>query len=282
MKKEKIIVALLVAMCLISTIVIGIPNTVAKKDSKKSKTGFRKSDNSILDLPVDEENWIPIVPPDPVERPLDEDAEKELELLTYDVKTKKTKKTLKNNTKLDNTKLPGRQGSLPSELITGDPIGYGDRVRVTPTTGYPWRTICKLRMQFPSGWYMGSGFIIDDYHILTAGHCVYSHARAEWAISVEVIPALDSGYTPFYHAWTTSMAVNGWWFYDGSYQDDFAIITLDRNIGDFTGWMGLAYAEPSDSIYTGILNTAGYPGDLVIWYYLTWYCFSVSFLSSSS
>lgn len=261
-KNVKIIVALLVAMCLISTNAIGIPNTVAKKDSNKSKSGFRKSDNPLLNLPVDEENWIPIVPPEPVGRPLGEDAEKELELVIYDVKTKKTKKILKSKNKSDKTilRLPGREGSLPSELITGNPIGYGDRVRVTPTTGYPWRTICKLRMWFPSGQYMGSGFIIDDYHILTAGHCaVYN---GEWAYAIEVIPAQDGGAMPFYHAWATSMTVNGWWLNYDSYQDDFAIITLDRNIGDFTGWMGLAYAEPSDSIYTGILNTAGYPGDL--------------------
>lgn len=264
MKSEKIIVALLVAICLVSTIAIGIPKTTAKdKSSKEPK--FRKSDNPILNLPVDEENWIPIVPPDPIGRPLDEDAEKESELVIYDVKTKKTKKILKDLTKSDKTKvkIPGSQGSLPSELVPESVNPPDNRVRITPTTDYPWRTICKLWMYFPSsGWAMGSGFIIDNYHVLTAGHCVYDPTLDEWATFIEVIPALDGGYGPFYHALATNWVVNSNWYNNGWYTDDFAIITLDRNVGAFTGWMGLDYADPSDSIYTGVLNTAGYPGDL--------------------
>ena len=264
MKDEKIIVALLVAICLISTIAIGTPKTTAKNESSKEPK-FRRSDNPILHLPVDEEKWLPIVPPEPVGRPLDEDAEQDIELLIYDVKTKKTKKILKNFTKSDKTtlKLPGSQGSLPSELVPESVFPPDNRVLISPTTDYPWRTICKLWMYFPSsGWSMGSGFIIDNYHVLTAGHCVYDPALAEWATFIEVIPALDGGYSPFYHAWTTRWVVNSYWFDYGWSTDDFAILTLDRNVGAFIGWMGLEYADPSNSIYTGILNTAGYPGDL--------------------
>ena len=265
-KKKKITIALLVAICLVSAFVMVIPVTIAKNDSLKEPK-FRRSDNPILHMPVDEEKWLPIIPPEPVGRPLDEDAEKDIEILIYNVKTKKTKKILKNFTKSDKTtlKLPGSKGSLPSELVPESVIPPDDRVRITPTTDYPWRTICKLWMYFPSsGWFMGSGFIIDNNHVLTAGHCAYDPDLDEWATSIEVIPALDGGYGPFYHAWATRWVVNSYWYDYGSYQDDFAILTLDRNVGAFTGWMGLEYADPSNSIYTGILDTAGYPGDLDI------------------
>jgi len=136
---------------------------------------LRKSDNPILYLPIDNEKWLPIVPPEPVARPLTAFAEQPMEMLVYDVKTKETRRIVKEISKLDKTalSLSGNQGSLPSEYIPLSIFGADDRVRITPTTSYPWRTIVKLRMEFPSGYYMGTGFLIDGDHVLTAGHCVY-------------------------------------------------------------------------------------------------------------
>ena len=261
MKNEKIIVAILVAICLISTIALWIPNTIAKNDSAKEPK-FRKSDNPILNLTIDEETWLPIVPPEPSEPLSVREEEQDMEFFIYDVKTKKVK-NITNPKKDSMLEFPENQGLLPSELVPESTFPPDDRVRITPTTGYPWRTLCKLFMYFPSsGWFIGSGFIIDDYHVLTAGHCVYDPGSNEWATVIEVIPALDGGYGPFYHAWATNWVVNSDWYNNGWYTDDFAILTLDRNVGVFTGWMGLEYADPSNSIYTDILNTAGYPGDL--------------------
>ena len=256
-------VVFLAVIYLTAGVAHGIPNAIANNESL-IESKFRRSDSPLLNLSVDNEKWLLIVPPEPVERPLDIEAEQDFEILIFDIKTNAIKKLLKNFTKSETTilKLLGRQGLLSSESILGSPIGYGDRIRVTPTTDYPWSTIVKLRIQFPSGQFRGTGFIIDDYHILTAGHCVYSAVLGEWAESIEVIPAFDDGYMPFYHAWATEMIVKPSWYDYGSSEDDFAIITLDRNIGDFTGWMGLEYALPSDSIYTSYLYTAGYPGDL--------------------
>ena len=83
LKKEKIAVALLVAIFLVSAFAIVIPVTIAKKDLKEPK--FRRSDSPLLNLPVDEEKWLPIVPPEPVGRPLDEEVEQDLEMLVYDL-----------------------------------------------------------------------------------------------------------------------------------------------------------------------------------------------------
>jgi hypothetical protein len=124
-------------------------------------------------------------------------------------------------------------------------------------------------MKFPDGAMLaGSGAIIGHptnghgYHVLTAGHCVYSHSHGGWATKVTVIPGLDDDYMPFYLAYVTKMrSYIGWTEYQ-MHQHDWALLTLDRTIGDITGWMGRMTAPFYNSIYTDTLNTAGYPGDL--------------------
>jgi len=263
MKKEKIAVALLVSICLVSTFVIVIPVTVAKNDSSKGPK-FRRSDNPILHLPVDEEKWRPIVPPEPSELPPDIDAEQYMDIDVYDVKTKKVKKITKIKMPTNITlKSPENQGLLPSELLPESIIPPDDRVRITPTTSYPWSSICKLFIIAADGTpFIGTGFIIDGSHILTAGHCVYMHDHGGWVLSIEVVPAFDDGYAPYWHAWVTTFRTYGDWTNLQSYQHDWAFLTLDRNVGDYTGWMGIMTADPSDPVYEGTLNTAGYPADL--------------------
>ena len=47
-----------------------------------------------------------------------------------------------------------------------------------------------------------------------------------------------------------------------SLDNDMAIITLDRSIGDFTGWFDYKY-DANNSYYQGLnVNSAGYPSDL--------------------
>lgn len=52
------------------------------------------------------------------------------------------------------------------------------------------------------------------------------------------------------------------WTVSEMVEHDWAVITLDRSIGQLTGWMGRQTEDSSNSIYTGTLNLAGYPGDL--------------------
>ena len=141
-------------------------------------------------------------------------------------------------------------------------IGEDDRVRITPTTSYPWRSIVALYVTWGSDTYICSGALIDENHVLTAGHCVYYLAYGGWADSIKVIPAMDNGNEPYSHAWAIDMRVYGEWINTQMHYHDFAVITLDSDLGLQTGWMGLQTAEPSDPIYTGGLNIAGYPYDL--------------------
>ncbi|MFB3890015.1 MAG: CARDB domain-containing protein [Candidatus Bathyarchaeia archaeon] len=147
-------------------------------------------------------------------------------------------------------------------------------VSYSTTVSYPWRTICKLYITAAdgTGW-IGSGSIVGPgqgghgYHLLTAGHCVYMHDHGGWISSMQVIPGYDGAQdqafeqTPYYSAWVTYMRTYTGWTDYADHRHDWAVCTLDRCVGDYTGWMGRITADPSNSIYTGILNTAGYPGD---------------------
>ncbi|MHA2269484.1 MAG: CARDB domain-containing protein [Promethearchaeota archaeon] len=152
--------------------------------------------------------------------------------------------------------------SSKSQPLTSNIIGEDDRVRVSPTTSYPWSAIVKLQATWGTDVYISSGTMIDENHVLTAGHCVYSHSRGGWADSVKVIPGADNGIEPFGHAWSLNIRCYNSWISSARTIHDFAVITLDRDIGLQTGWMELYTTLSSSSTYTGILNTAGYPADL--------------------
>lgn len=143
-------------------------------------------------------------------------------------------------------------------------IGADDRTRITDTGSYPWRTVVNLSIKWTStstGEGRCSGALIDPFHVLTAGHCVFDFGGTDdWAYSIKVFPGRDDGDLPYNYAWATYYRSYTGWTQNGNHQHDWAVITLDRNIGNFTGWMGRQTAASTSTIYDGIKNTAGYPG----------------------
>ena len=147
-------------------------------------------------------------------------------------------------------------------LTLANVIGTDNRVRITPTTSYPWTTIVKLHIAWEGYNTIATGALIDKNHVLTAAHCVYSHSHGGWADSIKIVPGEDNGNEPFGHAWSIKMRCYDDWIDCASPEHDFAVLTLDRDIGLYTGWMGLYLTLSSSSIYSGLLNTAGYPAEL--------------------
>ena len=150
------------------------------------------------------------------------------------------------------------KGPQPATIFPPD-----DRQKIANTDEYPWSSITKLYITAAddSNW-IGSGAIIDEFHVLTAGHNVYLHDNGGWASSVEVVPGMDGTYEPFGSAMVTDMRSYTGWTQDAMEEHDWAVLTLDTNMGGLTGWLGRQTANPPDPIYTGTLYTAGYPGDL--------------------
>ncbi|MBN1216764.1 MAG: trypsin-like serine protease [Candidatus Lokiarchaeota archaeon] len=141
-------------------------------------------------------------------------------------------------------------------------IGSDNRKKVSSTNIYPYTAVCKLIMTFPNGdTYSGSGAIIDGFHVLTAGHCLYYSSLGGWATSIMVIPAMDGFIRPFEYAWSRSLTISNIYKKNEGMNHDWGIITLDRNVGLYTGSFGIVSASRSDYIYHSPVKTAGYPGD---------------------
>ena len=157
------------------------------------------------------------------------------------------------------------EGLLPLEFLEQQEsvLGADGRTQINNTTTFPWRTIAMLRTKYPNddGIWGCSGAIIDDYHILTAGHCVHNASRGGWASWVRVYPGQDGSYSPYSRINVTFYRSYTGWTNDQNPSHDWAVLTLDRNIGKWTGWMGRRTAASSSSNYTGTLNISGYPCD---------------------
>jgi len=151
---------------------------------------------------------------------------------------------------------------IESDLKIANVIGNDDRVRITPTTSFPWSAIVKLHITWKEYYTFATGVLIDKKHVLTAGHCVYSNIHGGWADTIKVVPGEDNGNEPYGHALVVKIRCYDDWIQNASYDHDFAILTLDRDIGLQTGWMDIYSGETSDSVYRGDLNIAGYPYDL--------------------
>ncbi len=142
-------------------------------------------------------------------------------------------------------------------------IGTDNRVRINPTTAYPWRAICGLKLTAADGTrWIGTGWLVSPRTIITAGHCVFMKNQGGWIRSAEVIPGLNNALRPFGSFVGTSLRSVKGWTQDGKREFDYGAIILPPSSrpGDKTGYFG--YAVRDDS-YLGAstLNLSGYPGD---------------------
>lgn len=156
---------------------------------------------------------------------------------------------------------------------TDSVIGPVDsRVRINPTTGYPWSAVTMLEITRGNGaTTFCSGFFIGRHTVITAGHCVYRANQGGWNRSVRVIPAKNAGAEPFGSQTVGTAALRstvGYVVNNDARYDFGAIILPNDNLGIRTGTFG--YAIRNDATLLGsTINTAGYPGDKA--YGTMWY-----------
>ena len=141
-------------------------------------------------------------------------------------------------------------------------FGSDGRVKITSTSSFPWSAICKIEVSVGLDGWMASGVMIYAYHVLTCAHIVYHHEKGGWVDEVVVIPGMRGDTKPFGKAYATEVRTYTEWTEYELEAYDLAVITLDRTIGNKTGWLGRMTANYTDPVYTGTLHTAGYPGDL--------------------
>jgi V8-like Glu-specific endopeptidase len=133
----------------------------------------------------------------------------------------------------------------------------------------PFSAIVKLDITYPDGEeFVGTGAMIDSYHVLTAGHVVYSYDHGGWAASITATPELHGRAEPFGSAQSTYVRTFSTWIaYDQGHQGltspdamDVGLVTLDKAIGYQTGWFTYGYNNSTGAFAPGtVFATAGYP-----------------------
>lgn len=187
---------------------------------------------------------------------------------SYDFQTGEVTRQDSAETAVRSDRVLSERGSITEQFQQEKVIGNDDRDRIQSTSLFPWSSIVELQITADNGArYTCSGSIISEngnnYHALTAGHCVYLHDNGGWADSITVIPAADSNNKPFHEAQVVSARTyDSGWIQDEDPKFDFALLTLDRSIGNFTGAMGYGYEGEDNDIYShSSTHVAGYPGD---------------------
>lgn len=148
-----------------------------------------------------------------------------------------------------------------SQTVAEVVIGRDDRVQITNTTAYPWRTICSLIITARDGsrW-IGTGWLVGPRTVITAGHCVYMHRRGGWTRSIEVIPGRNGSRRPYGSCTSASFRSVKGWARKKKRSHDYGAIILPRNCayGNRLGYFGYANLR---SLLGLKVNLSGYPGD---------------------
>jgi len=135
--------------------------------------------------------------------------------------------------------------------------GPDNRSRVS-TTHYPNTLVCLLKIKDHLGKkYTGTGFIISDRCIITAGHCVFF--KGNWVSSIEIIPGADGTLKPFGKFISkTFRTVGGWMNHDDPNFDYGAIILEEGQNFNFQDYIKYGLISQRNDVHL-----LGYPSDKV-------------------
>lgn len=132
-----------------------------------------------------------------------------------------------------------------------------DRVEVSNVRQHPYKTIVFLRIKNADGkTTLGSGVMVGNSTILTAGHVVKDGKHGGWAEEIRVYPGgKNSGYAS---AVATDFACSTQWASSYSEEYDYGIINLDRPLS--VGYLNMTAL--SDSQLEGkVFQNYGFPAD---------------------
>jgi len=110
----------------------------------------------------------------------------------------------------------------------------GKLVQIKKTTDYPYTTMGLLGNGCPA-------VLIGKRFALTAGYCAYDTQNNKWYDNIDFFPAYNGKDAPYGSVrWKNVWAPIGF-TRDKSPDYNFALIELEQDIGDKTGWMGFTH-----------------------------------------
>ena len=149
-----------------------------------------------------------------------------------------------------------------------------DRVRITNTTVYPWKTHASLLITAAdnSQW-VGTAWFIGPHTLATAGHCVFIYKPGlpyhGWVQSIEVMPGRDGANLPFGRVISTKFRAVEEWTKNGNRNYDYGAIIIPTALGNTTGGLGFS-VYPDHELLGTDAHICGYPSDKeigTIWYH---------------
>ncbi|MEM7768101.1 MAG: trypsin-like peptidase domain-containing protein, partial [Pseudomonadota bacterium] len=145
-------------------------------------------------------------------------------------------------------------------------IGDDNRTQIHATTAYPFRMICSLTMHWEGGTQtVGTGFLVGQRTVLTAGHCILPSRGSPYPIGIEVRPGRAGAHEPFAHfgqLYAEKMSLHREWSNRFDPRFDVGALHLNREIGEELGWFRISARDPAE-LKQRWVHVTGYPGDKV-------------------
>jgi V8-like Glu-specific endopeptidase len=158
-------------------------------------------------------------------------------------------------------------GTAQSQIVNAYASSTGASV-ADPQPGSPLQGVVQVSVSYPDGKQaVGSGALVDSYHVVTAGHILYSASDGGYATSIKVVPAAQPSGAPFGAALGVYERVDPSWLgfsasHAGLTSPDFAdigLVTLNTSIGPGTGYFTLGSVRDGLNIAGYTFQAAGYP-----------------------
>lgn len=145
-------------------------------------------------------------------------------------------------------------------------IGNDDRQQIMHTTASPFRMICSITVMIGGQvTELGTGFLIGESTLLTAGHCLKRSRDAREPERIIIRPGRNGHREPFENTFGGSVegvsySLHPVWAETFDPRFDIGAIHLNTGIGNKLGWFRVG-APPAEDLQLRWAHVTGYPGD---------------------
>ncbi|MCO8123924.1 trypsin-like peptidase domain-containing protein [Stieleria sp. TO1_6] len=138
-------------------------------------------------------------------------------------------------------------------------IGDDDRILIQSTNEYPFSAICSLEITASTGrQFVGTGWLVDENTVVTAGHCVFLPDQGGWAKRIRVFPGRNGQQSRDSFLAIQLHSCSGW-TQDRRPAEDYGAITIR---GDASEHGSLGYVVlKDDDVVRNVYHLVGYPAD---------------------